>query len=137
MPHKKIMTQTLQPGNETMWRCDNGECIEDRLRRDGKATCKDRSDERMLEVQWGSIILATVVIVLVGILASYGCRLLNIKNVRNCFHCSLCSSDRKSKVGLPLLSVCTSCSSRNTARTLATFTWRFGSVWQRLLLGDV
>ena len=54
-----------------MWRCDNGQCIDQQLRRDGRPDCVDGSDEARVRIQWHDILISTLVIVIILLLTTF------------------------------------------------------------------
>ena len=56
-----------------------------------------RSDETTLPLydKWYTIFVIIIIITLVGMLLSFGCRFLNNANPGTCFTCSLCSSSKR------------------------------------------
>jgi len=82
----------------TEWRCNNGLCINGTLHRNGVPDCIDGSDEVQIDIRWYTILIATVLIVLSGLGASFTCRVLNKHNAKSWFHCNLCSSSKRKKV---------------------------------------
>ena len=82
----------------SMWRCDDGRCINETLHRNGIPDCRDGSDELPFHIYWYSILISTVLIVLTGLSLSLLCRLFYKHNAQSWFHCSLCSSSRRNEV---------------------------------------
>ena len=64
------------------WRCDNGQCIDGALRRDGRPDCVDGSDEARVRIHWDDVLIAALTIVLILLLVSF---FLKIDVMKCCF----------------------------------------------------
>ena len=66
------------------WQCNNGECVRDEYRCDGREDCQDDSDE--VGCKW---ILCTYIFCLVSYLHSHNLRIYSIYETEMFIHCDL------------------------------------------------
>ena len=81
--------------SQSDWRCNDGRCINATLHKNGVPDCLDSSDEPPFTIYWWFIFIATILIVLFGIIISLVIRRVYEYNKFSCFHCSFCSSSRR------------------------------------------